>query len=248
MRRPLLAKSAKLDATSPLPLYAQVEQLLRDLIRDRPYQKGRLLPDEITLAREWGVSRNTVRTAMGTLVAEGVLQRQSGVGTRVRRDRFASGVAAWQSFSKEMARRGVTVERFSTRCIEVTASADVAEALEVAPGTPVLLLDRVRGWDGTPSVDFQSYLHPRLGLTTDEDYERPLYELIAERSGIVAQRSVDEFTAIAADKGLARRLGVRIGTPLLWRKRIVCDRAGKPVELACVTYRSDRFTLTLTLE
>lgn len=238
----------RLDAASPLPLYAQVTELVRAMTRDPKYRKGGLLPDEITLARTWGVSRNTVRTAMNDLVNEGVLHRRSGVGTRVRPDRLASGVAAWQSFTKEMERRGVEVERLSTRCGEVAANGEIAEALDLKAGTRVLLLDRVRGWEGIPSVDFQSYLHPRLGLRPDDDYGRPLYELITERSGIVAERSVDEFAAIAADKAAAKRLAVRPGSPLLLRKRTVFDTGGKPVEFACVTYRSDRFALTFTLE
>lgn len=218
------------------------------MIADPKYQEGELLPNEITLARQWGVSRNTVRTAMSELVAEGLLQRRAGVGTSVRKDRLSSGVAAWRSFNEEMKRRGVTVEQLSTRCTEVPASADVAKALQVAPHTRVLLLDRVRGWDGVPSVDFRSYLHPRLQLTTDEDYERPLSELFAERAGVVPARSVDEFTAVAADTVMARRLGVQTGTPLLRRKRIIYDSQGKAIEYAWLTYRSDRFALTLTLE
>jgi GntR family transcriptional regulator len=236
------------DPASPLPLYAQVEKIVRGMIESAEYRHGALLPDEITLARTWGVSRNTVRTAMSTLVAEGVLQRQSGVGTRVRRDRLASGVAAWHSFTREMARRGVTVERLEKSCREVAASADVAAALGIAAGTRVLLVDQVRGWDGIPSAAFQSHLHPRLGLTTTDDFTRPLYDLIGERSGFQPERSIEELAATAADKALARRLKVEPGTPLLLRRRIVLDTAGKPMEFARVVYRSDRFTLTLTLE
>jgi GntR family transcriptional regulator len=185
---------------------------------------------------------------MGALVAEGVLHRHSGVGTRVRRDRLASGVAAWTSFTKEMARRGITVERLQKSCVETVAPEEVAEALGLPAGSLVLLVEQVRGWGGIPSAAFQSYLHPRLGLTTGDDYTRPLYELVGERSGIQPERSIEEFTAIAADKILARKLEVEPGTPLLSRKRVVLDAAGKPMEFARVLYRSDRFTLTLALE
>jgi len=240
--------STKVDASSSMPLYAQVAEFVRDLIQERKYQNGALLPDEISLARTWGVSRNTVRAAMSELVNEGVLQRQSGVGTRVRRDRLSSGVAAWQSFTKEMRKRGVDVQHLSMFCGIVRALSEVSLALGLVSGDKVLLLERVRGWDGIPSVFFQSYLHPRLGLTSTEDFTRPLYELIAGRAGIEAARSIDEFTAIAADKDMAKRLGVRAGTPLLQRKRVVLDAGGKPIEFARVTYRSDRFTLSMTME
>jgi GntR family transcriptional regulator len=218
------------------------------MIKQSKYQRGELLPDEVSLSRTWGVSRSTVRAAMSTLVTEGVLQRRSGVGTRVRRDRLASGVAAWHSFTKEMARRGVIVQRLQQSCTQVEASVEVAEALGLSPSTPVVLIEQVRGWDDIPSAVFHSHLHPRLGLTTADDYTCPLYELIAERSGIQPERSIEEFTAMGADKVLARQLDVPRGTPLLARKRIVLDTAGKPMEFARVFYRSDRFTLTLALE
>ena len=89
------------------------------MIADPVYKRGELLPDEITLSSKWGVSRSTVRTAMSRLVTEGLLQRQSGVGTSVRKDRLSSGVAAWHSFTREMERRGVSVQRIATNCTEV---------------------------------------------------------------------------------------------------------------------------------
>lgn len=248
MPKMVLPSPALPDPASPLPLYAQVEKLVREMISGPKYRKGEMLPDEITLSRMWGVSRNTVRTAMGALVTEGVLQRRSGVGTRVRRDRLASGVSAWHSFTKEMARRGVIVERMFKNSIETAAPQEVAEALGLSVGSNVLLVEQVRGWDGIPSAVFQSYIHPRLGLKTSDDYTRPLYELVGERSGIQPERSIEEFTAIAADSVLAKQLGVPRGAPLLSRKRIVLDQSGKPMEFARVLYRSDRFTLTLALE
>jgi GntR family transcriptional regulator len=239
---------SRIDPNSPIPLYSQVEKLVRELISAAKYQEGALLPDEITLAEQWGVSRNTVRTAMGALVAEGVLERRSGVGTSVRKDRLSSGVAAWRSFNAEMKRRGITVEQLSCHCKEVPANADVAKALQIPEGTPVLFLERIRGWDKIPSISFQSFLHPRLKMTVNENYERPLSDLFAERAGVVPARSVDEFMAVAAQPELAAALKVEPSTPLLLRKRIVYDARNKPIEYAWVTYRSDRFTLTLTLE
>lgn len=240
--------SKQIDLSSYVPLYAQVEKRVREMIEDQKYQNGALLPDEITLARNWGVSRNTVRTAMRSLVDEGVLERRSGVGTSLRKDRLSSGVAPWLSFNVEMQRRGVTVEQLALKCLKVPVGKEIARALGVTPKTSVLFVERVRGWSGVPAVIFQSYLHPRLGLTLQDDYSRPLSELFASRAGVVPARSVDEFLAVAADAGMAVLLQVEKGTPLLLRKRVVFDRANKPIEYAMVIYRSDRFAPTLTFE
>ena len=237
-----------LDNQSSLPLYAQVERLIRDMVADEKYQNGELLPDEITLARRWGTSRNTVRSAMGNLVTEGLLQRRSGVGTRVRPDRVSQGVAPWRSFNAEMQRRGVTVEQLSTHREMVEASAAVARALGIPRRRKVLYVERIRGWDGVPAVVFQSYLHPRLKLTLKDDYARPLSELFAEHTGAIPAKSVDEFSAILAGRELGGKLKVGAGAPLLLRRRIVYDNRDKPVEYAYLLYRPDRFAPTLTLQ
>ena len=242
------AKTAwRLDHRSALPLHAQAERLLRELIRRPDYRDGGLLPDEVSLSRTLGISRNTLRAALGRLAAEGRLERKAGVGTRVVEPRIHSSVGAWHSFTREMAAKGIQVETYAVKTTWVSAPTEVARALQVPLGRRVLCLDRVRGWDGQPEVHFRSYLHPRLELTPDSNFQSPLYELIQARCSVIADQSREEFIAVAADQRLARLLEVAAGTPLLRRERTVLDRGRKPVEFAVVHYRCDRFRLTLTL-
>ena len=91
------------------------------------------------------------------------------------------------------------------------------------------------------------YFHPRLGLRSDDEFQKPLYDLIRDRCGIIADELMEEFIAVAADKKLAALLKVRVGTPLLRRERTVLDTGRRPVEYAIVHYRCDRFRLTLSL-
>src|SRR5262245_58312178 len=119
-----------IDHDSPLPLNAQVEQLLRSLARQPHYQNGALLPDEISLAAQLGVSRGTVRSGISKLVFEGLLQRKAGVGTRVAHH-LESGIRAWRSFTKEMAAKGIRVENFRLDYRQVIASPATAAALQL---------------------------------------------------------------------------------------------------------------------
>lgn len=237
----------RLDPKSPLPLHAQAEESLRRLIQQPEFKRGGLLPDEVSLSNSLGVSRNTLRMAIARLVSEGRLERKAGVGTRVTEPRVQSGIGAWHSFTREMEAKGIKVETYSTSVRFVPATAAVARALKIPEKKNVLCMDRVRGWDGTPEADFLSYFHPRLGLTKEEDFSQPLYELMRERSGVVADQSLEEFIAVSADKRLARLMKVRMGTPLLRRERTVLDAGQRPVEYAIVHYRCDRFRLTLNL-
>src|SRR6201986_4938321 len=104
----------KLDHKSPMPLRAQVEQLLRELIQKPEFQNGGLLPDECKLAIQLGVSRGTVRSGISKLVFEGLLQRKAGVGTRVSNRNVESGIQEWHSFTREMASKGIKVQNFRT--------------------------------------------------------------------------------------------------------------------------------------
>jgi GntR family transcriptional regulator len=100
----------KLKRQPGSPLYLQVEEFLRGLIRLHPFENGELLPDEVTLAKELGVSLGTVRNSLSRLVNEGILERKAGVGTRVIRRPVESGIIAWRSFSREMLKRGIQVQ------------------------------------------------------------------------------------------------------------------------------------------
>lgn len=240
-------KGLRLDPESSLPLHAQAEQSLRTLLARPAQAPGTLLPDEVSLANAMGVSRNTLRAAIARLVSEGRLSRKAGVGTRVVEPRVHSGVGAWQSFTREMESKGVKVETYSVSAQMVGIPADVAGPLHLTAGTKVLCLDRVRGWEGRPVVRFRSYLHPRLGLTVGDDYNQPLYALIQDRSGIIADQSNEELTAVAADRQLTRVLAVKAATPLLRRTRTVFDTRRQPMEYSIVHYRGDRFELSLTL-
>ncbi len=237
----------RLDPKSPLPLHAQAELLLRELIRQPEYYCGGLLPNEVALSSSLGISRNTLRAAIGRLVAEGRLNRKSGVGTRVAEPRVHSGVGAWQSFTQEMKAKGIKVETYSVKAAMTPASLEAAHALQIPEGSEVLRVERLRGWDGKPEVFFQSYLHPRLRLSPEDDFSRPLYELIRERSGTAADESVEVLKAINADRALARLLRTTIGTALLCRDRVVLDAGGRPMEYALVHYCCGRFNLTLNL-
>lgn len=237
----------RLDGRSALPLHAQAEQWLRHLVAQPQYRQGGLLPDEVTLSANLGISRNTLRAAIGRLVQEGRLERKSGVGTWVLEPRIQSGVSAWHSFTREMRDKGIKVETFAAQCDLVPAAVDAARALRLEPNLSVLRLDRLRGWEGQPMVHFRSYFHPRLGLTTQDQFDQPLYEMLHQRFGIIADQSAEDIDAVAADRTLARLLKVKAGTPLLRRERTVLDNGGRPLEFAVVHYRCDRFRLSLQL-
>ena len=236
-----------LDPRSAMPLHAQAEEVLRRLLREPAYRKGGLLPDEVGLARRMGISRNTLRMAIERLVRDGLLERKRGVGTRVREASMSTNLTEWSSFTREMERQGIAVETFRLSAGRMRIPVDAARALEVPPRSSQLCLDRLRGYHGQPVVHFRSWLHPRLGLTGKENFQRPLYEVIEEVTGITPLLSSETIQALPAAHPECDWLEVAPGTPLLVRGRRVCDASGRPIEYAVNHYRGDRFTYRIDI-
>jgi GntR family transcriptional regulator len=236
-----------LDHQSPIPLRAQVEALLRDMIRQPDYQNGALLPDEVAMAAQLGVSRGTVRSGISKLVFEGLLDRKAGVGTRVSNRNIESGIREWHSFTREMASKGITVENYRVAFHQSEASKDALHALQLDAPRRLWRLDRVRGWGGRPVLHTMSWFHPRLALKGSESTTQPLYEMIEKTCGVRPHHAREDFLAVTADVQMARQLDVEKGAPLLMRRHTVFDAGNRPFEFAEVRYVSSRFTLTLDM-
>lgn len=231
-----------------VPLHSKIESELRLMIARPEFQSGALLPTELELANQFGASRGTVRIALNRLVERGLLQRKAGVGTRVSQAAPESSVGAWRSFSEEMGRRSIKVECFHLDFRAIAAPEKVALALQIAAGTEVQRLDRVRGWENQCILHSRSWFHPRLRLRESTHFVYPLYKVIQEQTGAVATSAREEFTAVKASVTLARSLKIRTGEPLLLRSHTVFDTGKRPMEFAEVHYVSSRFTLTLDLK
>ena len=87
-----------IDHNSAIPLYLQIENQLRNIIREPEYKKGKMLPNEVDLSKQLGISRNTLRQAINNLVTEGLLVRKKGIGTIVVNQSVSSKAKNWLSF------------------------------------------------------------------------------------------------------------------------------------------------------
>ena len=131
-----------LDREGDLPLYVQLREVLRQDIRDRGLRPGDRLPTEDDLERRYGVSRSTIRQAMGDLAAEGVVRRFQGRGTFVGTPKIQH-TPVLASFSELLRSQGYTPSHRLLESAVVPAPATVAEGLEVDDGTPCRYLQRL---------------------------------------------------------------------------------------------------------
>ncbi|MBX2923876.1 MAG: GntR family transcriptional regulator [Chitinophagaceae bacterium] len=234
-----------IDHKNHIPLHIQAEELLRKIIKQPQYSKGKLLPNEVELAKQLAISRTTLRLAINKLVYEGLLIRKKGVGTKVSNSVVSSKSVNWLSFSQEMEARKIPIKNFELKLSWVKPEETVSNFFEIRANKKILKMERLRGRPEGPFVYFVSYFHPRIGLTGKEDFLRPLYEILEKDHMVIANLSKEEITARAADKFVAGKLNLEVGSPILCRKRFVFDQGERPIEYNLGYYRADSFVYTI---
>lgn len=237
----------QIDHKSHLPLHSQVEQILRKLIARSEYKDGKPLPKEVELSNRFGVSRNTIRQATNRLEHEGLITRKKGVGTFVTAHGLSTQLSNWHSFTMEMMEKGIAFENTELKTAWVQANDKLVNFFRIAQKTEVVQLIRLRAIEGMAVVYFESYFHPRIGLSPDDDFKKPLYQLLEEKFGVVVVRSSEHIRAQQAGH-VAKKLGLRPTDPILVRERFVYDPGDRPVEYNIGFYRADKFTYSIDIK
>lgn len=232
------------------PLHVLAEEAIKKMIVLPEYQNGKLLPNEIELARSLHISRNTLRQAINKMVFEGLLCRRKGYGTWVAKKTITGGVKNWLSFSQEMQRLGIQVKNYELHVSLEQPDENVRRFFGMGDDANdlCLKLERVRGHAEYPFVVFISYFNPKFPISSDDNFAMPLYELLEKKYDVVVHTSVEEISARLAGKRVASKLRIPENDPILIRRRFVYDIKGVPVEYNIGYYRADSFTYTITAE
>ncbi len=239
--------------SSRVPLYYQLENLLREKINSGAFSPGDRLPTESVLIEEYGVSRITVRQALQALADEGLIERLQGRGTfvaerRTRRKTF-EGVTHLTGSLDELIEMGQETPVKLIEMNRVEASEHEAELLNLKPGEPVYHIKRLRLRDDKPYSLIVNYLPAEIGarLTREELSRGALLKILESKFGLQLHDARQQITAELADPYVAGLLKVRIGSPLLSIERTVYDADGKPVEYVHTLYRSDLYSYSVYL-
>lgn len=219
--------------------YASV---LADLNRGR-YAPGGRLPGERLLAAAIGVSRATLRQALGRLADEGHVTRSAQRGWFVHRPVVSEPPSVLQSFTEMARAKGLRPSAHVLLQAVRTATLEEAERLRVAPATPVLHVVRIRGLDGVPvCIETTVLLRARVEpLVTADLSDKSLFGVLKDLCGIEVSRSSYTVQAMAADRESAELLGLGNGEPVLVGAEVTYDSTGSPVLSSRVTYRGDAY-------
>ncbi len=236
-----------LDKSLPLPLYHQLEGVLKAEIESGRWRPGEQIPTESQLVESFGVSKITVRQALEHLAEAGYIRREHGRGTFVAQRKFDEGPRELTSFSEEMKGHGL---RASARILAYSvapADARAAAALELAAHTPVIVLKRLRLADGEPLTIQTAHIPAALAPGLEVDANGSLYEVLQRRYHLYAARAKETYVAAKADRETARLLAIAAGAPVFEVERVTFLPNGKPFEFVQSTIRGDRYSIVLDL-
>lgn len=223
---------------------AQVRAILEHRIRDELHA-GDALDSERELVHQLGVSRVTVRQAIGDLVADGMLERTQGKGTYVTGPRVDTRLHL-MSFSREMRARGLRPRTQVLSARIVPANGEVAPTLGLELGEQVVRLERLRLADGTPMAHEIGWYPSKLLPGLLDHKLNFVYDLMAEHYGLEVTRGEQTVRSEAADADRARILGIARRAPLLVTERVTF--AGEVAVEHCISwYRADRYRIHSTI-
>lgn len=218
------------------------DQLVQELNRGL-YSPGTRLPGERALAGQLGVSRVTLRVALAELEAEGRLSRSAQRGWFVPAQVVGEPPSTLQSFTEMARARGLHPTARVLRQEVHVASLDEASRLRIAPTSPVLRIERLRGLDGRPvCFDIVALPVERVPALVAADLtDASLYETLKERCGISIHRSGYSVMAANADTNLAALLETVVGAAVLIGDEIAYSADGTPILMGRNTYRGDAY-------
>jgi GntR family transcriptional regulator len=235
-----------IDRSSPVPLYYQLSQQLVLALEEGRLAPGMQIETELALADRLGLSRPTVRRALKHLVDSGVIVRRRGVGTRVVSPKVRRPLEL-SSLHADLQRNGQRPTSVVLTNRVEPATPVVAEALEIAEGTPVTALVRVRYAMDQPIARLTNFLAPsEIELSSETLQERGLYELIRAQ-GVHLHSASQVIGARNATPAEARLLAERKNAAVLTVQRISRDDDGIAVEYGNHIYAASRYSFELTL-
>jgi GntR family transcriptional regulator len=243
------SEPVRLEKSSGVPLYSQIEQLLIEKIKSGKLSEGEALLSEQDLARLYHVSRMTARQALNGLKTNGYAVSVRRKGTFVTAPKIDKTFIRLQGFSQEMRARGVCP---SSKVLEqkiITAPDEIREFLQLERNETVMKLRRLRLADGSPIAVETSYAPTGYypGIERIDFSAQSLYSVLQSRYKCSIGWSEDVIEASKATAEEAKLLTIPRGFGILAISRLVMSAAGDPIELCHSRYRSDRYRATIRI-
>ncbi|RME49414.1 MAG: GntR family transcriptional regulator [Caldilineae bacterium] len=210
----------------------QVMALIRKYVAQHHLERGDRLPSESEMARELGVSRNTLREAYVALENDGLIIRRHGIGTFVAQPAIIrDSLHAFASFAQIVEAAGYS-PHFQTLAMEtVVAPPAVCDAFSVPAGQKFFYLKRVVFADQEPAIYLNDYLAPLVQQAQPDwgTFDGNLVQFLASVLETPLHHIHSRICAVLLEEEAARILRVSPGTPALYVRSTIYAITNQPV-------------------
>lgn len=238
------------DRHVPVPIHAQVSGLIRSRVALGEWPPHYRLKSEPELADELGVSRGTLRRAISTLTAEGLLRKVRGRGTFVTSTAIEPSIAQKLStLTEDFAAQGVDTSTSVRACMLVDPPRPVAALLDVAAPGRVLQLERVRSTDRGPVTLLHNFVRADAapGIEHVDFTTASLFGTLEGTYGLKIASARRTFSAESASSDVAVALDLHDGAPVQYLQQVTYLVDGRPIEYSDVWIHSGRLQVTSLL-
>lgn len=246
-KNPVLMNTLSMD--SDIPLYSQLVSIVKRNISAGTLSPGDLLPSESELCKTFGISRSTVRQAIGALESEGLVVRKQGRGTFVAEPKVRRRTENVYSFTSEISSMGLTPSSTLIEFAVVSPPPDIVKVLELnGPENKIYRFTRIRNVNDEPLIletsFYPQYIYPNLTreLLQTHSFYSLLYEV-----GIIPTNAVDSYEAVVMSPKEASLLNCKSGSCGFYVQRRTFNANGMCYEYTQSLMRADRVKLDIYL-
>jgi GntR family transcriptional regulator len=229
--------------------YETIANEIRKRILKGTYPIESLIPDQISLAEEFDVSRMTMKKALDILAMEGLIYRQRGSGTFVMKTALLnqqdSAVNEYEGLTKQLSGQEVTskVVQFNVEF----PSEEMMNHLMIEKNQPVYNLIRLRLVNGKPYVLEHTYMPTDLAAgLTEEILEQSIYRYIHEKLDLHFGGAFRKIHADKSSKYDQEYLDCKVDDPVLEVEQVVYLKDGRPFEYSKSRHRYDTRSYTIS--
>lgn len=226
------------------PIYKQIENYLKELIKSGELNEGSLLPSENQLVEMFNVTRMTVRSALNNLVAEGYIVKKKGVGSVVISTKIFDDIGRVSGFSKEMKEKGYDIDTIVYELAIIEAEDEISQKFNFETGISMWKVIRVRVANGQKVSCMITYMP--VSLFTDltmKHCQGSLYDYIENEKKYKIANSERSVEAIIATKELKKYLDLDYYGPILHIEQISRLDSGQIFEYSHTYHYNYKLTL-----
>jgi len=245
-----MAQNNLLSLRDRRPLYVQAIDVLTEMIETGRLKPGTQLPPEDELAEKLGISRSTLREALGHLETHGLIARRQGIGTFVSIPTgpgFFGGLQRLEPFRDLAQSAGVKHTRFPKTTSVVEASPKLAAVLSVEPGVELVRVQTSEAIDGIRCMYFDDYFINTGGLHEKlKDYEESVLIYMFDEVDPPLSHTRSEIFAIEADNEIAGKLDIQVGKPVFHMEETYFGATGEILGVGFIYLLTDSFRFYIT--